>query len=96
MGISFRPRVFQANLIHQGLNLHLLTSVALISLQTLVLRVPGVRAKFKLPLLSTVKAPQPSMKETFSYVRESLKRRMIEQAAVNAEREKRMKMVMKK
>ncbi|EJD05022.1 uncharacterized protein FOMMEDRAFT_166725 [Fomitiporia mediterranea MF3/22] len=79
-----------------GLNLHLITSIAFISAQTLVLRIPAVRKAVSLPPLPPIpKTPLPTMRGTLRHLVEWYKRRMVEAQMAAEERQRKMRVAQK-
>lgn len=74
------------------MNVHLITSIAFISAQTLALRLPGLRRALKLAPLPPAKK-QPNMKESFLYAKDWYMAKMKEAAVQDAERQRKMRMV---
>lgn len=84
-----------------GVNFHITTSLLLVSLQTILLHRPAIRAKLGLPELPLhTKEGLPTLRDTFAYAKEALGKRyenaQIEASIKEEERQKKLRLVTKK
>ncbi|KAH8114867.1 60Kd inner membrane protein-domain-containing protein [Phellopilus nigrolimitatus] len=78
-----------------GLNIHLISSISFIALQTLMLRIPAVRTRFGLGPPLPVPKNVPTMRDSAVFVKDWYNVRVIEAQAKEADRARKMRMVTK-